>query len=138
MNDGDEIVALARSIIGVPYRHMGRDTTGMDCLGVVLRVAELRGYELPVVGEYSRNPSGKRMARLLCKHAIQIRPNMARSGDFLHMAFGRHPQHLAIISSDDPTRIIHADSEVGRVVEHTLSDGWIDRVRGAYRFPDLT
>lgn len=136
MNQRQKIVELARSLVGVPYRHMGRDATGIDCLGVAIWIAEELGLPVPEVGDYSRVPSGRRMMLGFREHAIPIRLSEAEPGDFIHLAYSRQPQHVAILTGVDPWRVVHADSIVGRVTEHSLSNGWLARIRGTYRFPE--
>lgn len=136
MSQRERIVELARSLVGVPYRHMGQDKTGMDCLGVAVWIARQIGIEVPHIGEYSRVPSGRRMILGFRQHAIPIRLSEALPGDFLHMAFTQQPQHVAIITSVNPWRVVHANSVDGKVVEHSLNTEWLSRVRGAYRFPE--
>lgn len=137
MRQADKIISVARGLIGTQYRHMGRDRTGIDCLGVAIYVAKALGMDVPPTGDYSRNPSGRRMMLAFREHAIPIRVSEAEPGDFLHMAFQQLPQHVAIITESDPMTIVHADSVVGRVVEHPLSATWRARIRGAYRFPEI-
>ena len=136
MNDRGQIVTLAESQIGKPYRHMERGPQAFDCLGLLLWIAEQIGFELPHVEPYSRNPSGRRMALALQQYARSIRISAAGPGDFLHMAFNRQPQHLAVLVA--PSTIVHADSQRGRVVRHRLSGDWLEKVRAAYAFPELT
>lgn len=134
MYDRDTIVATARQLIGVRYRHRGCSLAGVDCLGVLLWTAQQLGVATPAV-DYTRNPSGRRMVRLLREYLQAIRPSEALPGDVLHLAYGPMPQHLAIVTA--PGRILHADSAVGHVVEHALVDPWPARVRGAYCLPGV-
>ena len=135
MSRAQRIVALARSQVGAPYRHLGRDAGGFDCLGLALWIAERLGLTVPPIPAYSRTPSGRYMAQQLRTHALPIRVSQAIPGDFYHMAFNRQPQHIAILVEQDPARIVHADGQRGRVVEHALSAAWQARIRAAYRFP---
>ncbi len=52
--------------------------------------------------------------------------------DFYFMAWGREPQHVALITDHG---IIHSYSGVGKVVEHSLDERWRQRIAAAYRFP---
>ena len=46
--DGRSAVELSESLLGLPYRWGGTDsTTGMDCSGLVFRVMQLRGFDVP-------------------------------------------------------------------------------------------
>jgi cell wall-associated NlpC family hydrolase len=131
----DEFVSLARDWVGVPYRHQGRSRTGVDCIGLAICVAhELRISDFDIDG-YGRVPSGRMMARMMRDMLDPVSLADAAPGDLLHMAFSGQPQHIAIMSSADPDRIIHADANIGRVVEHGLDAVWRSRIRGVYRVP---
>lgn len=135
MANRTDIVFEARKWVGVPYRHQGRSRTGVDCIGlavVVVRELGLMDYD---IDGYSRVPSGRMMTRLMAERLQTIDLADAQPGDLLHMAFTGQPQHVAIVSSDNPARIIHADAVAGRVVEHALDANWRGLVRGAYRIP---
>jgi cell wall-associated NlpC family hydrolase len=130
----DDIVDAARRYLGTPYVHQGRSAWGLDCIGLVLRVAhdlELSEYN---IDGYARVPSGRMMVRLLTQECTPIRANEAKAGDVIHMAFDRQPQHLAVLSDKG---MIHADNVRG-VVEHRLDDQWRARIRGWYRLPGVT
>ena len=62
----------------------------------------------------------------------QIPVAEATLADIYFMAWGREPQHVALISDKG---IIHSYSGVGKVVEHGLDDRWQQRISAAYRFP---
>lgn len=130
-----EIVLEARAWLGVPYLHQGRSRSGVDCLGLLQMVAANLGIAGYDELDYSRNPSGMRMARLLSEHLQRIEYAEAREGDILHMATAKEPQHLAIISNDDPRRIIHSSAMYGRVLEQTIDPTL--KIRGAYRIPGV-
>jgi hypothetical protein len=52
------------------------------------------------------------------------------------MRLAREPQHLAIVSAvaeGRPAALIHAYTEVGKVVEHSLDARWRRRIVRAYR-----
>jgi cell wall-associated NlpC family hydrolase len=130
MINPDDIIATARRLLGVPYRHLGRDMHGVDCLGVLIWTARELGIDPPEY-DYTRNPSASRMRRLLGEHMHRIQITEAKPGDILHAAYRAMPQHLLILTT--PTRVLHADSESGRVVEHVFAGPWPGRIRGAYR-----
>ena len=130
MIDADDIVRTARRLLGVPYRHHGRDMRGVDCLGVLIWTARELGLDAPEY-DYTRNPSASRMRRLLDEHMQRIPLAEALRGDVLHAAYRAMPQHLLILTETD--RVLHADSHAGRVVEHVLGGPWPGRVRAAYR-----
>lgn len=130
-----EFVAEARTWIGTPFLHQGRTRHGIDCAGVAIKCAHRLGISTFDIDGYSRVPSNGMMRRLLREHTEEIPLANIDIADLLHMAFATEPQHIVIVSSIDPVMIIHADSVVGRVVEHRLDGDWRSKVRGAYRIP---
>lgn len=126
-----DVVEHARTYLGVPYVHQGRTRHGLDCIGLVVRVAHDLGLSAYEISHYARVPSGRLMIRLLKENCQAIPPSTAQPGDLLHIAYGKQPQHLAIVTERG---MIHADSRHG-VVEHGLIP---DRIRGAYRLPGVT
>ena len=63
----------------------------------------------------------------------------ARPGDVVLLAWRRlMPAHAAILG-DGPNglSLIHADGQVGRVVEHRLDREWWGRIVCAYRLAEL-
>lgn len=129
----NEIVQSARSYLGVPYRHQGRNRLGLDCIGLILMVAhDLHLSDFDITG-YGRVPSGRMMARLLGQHCRPVAVKDINSGDVVHITFERQPQHVAIITD---AGMIHADNIRG-VVEHSLNNRWRKKIRGAYRLPGV-
>lgn len=129
------IVALARECLGTVFRHQGRiPGVGMDCVGVVIHCWHGLGLPRYERADYGRNPHPARMCAELDRMLEPLSIPEADVGDVLHMAWGRQPQHLAVISTDG---LIHAYEGAGRVVEHAFDATWRGRVRAAYRFPGV-
>ncbi|HEX8655582.1 MAG TPA: peptidoglycan endopeptidase [Allosphingosinicella sp.] len=119
---GEEVVARARSLIGVRYRPQGRsEETGLDCIGVVIlslgisaasvrRDYRLRGTGLPAIeAELTRRG-------LVCCPALDPRP-----GDLGLFEPGPAQVHFAIFTG---TGLVHADAASRRVVERPLPAPW--------------
>ena len=67
MNLTEQIVREARLLIGIPYRHLGRDVFGLDCLGVVLATFKSVGI-IPIdvdFTDYSQNVADYELERHL-------------------------------------------------------------------------
>lgn len=133
-----DIVTLARSYIGTPFRHQGRSPGhGLDCIGVIVcigRALELFDYDLP---DYPRLPHGD---MVLGPHVARagFRPlplSTARPGDVLMFRVLREPQHVALITGRG---VLHAWLQAGAVVEHRLEPFWHSRIVGAFAFPKVT
>ena len=65
-------------------------------------------------------------------HQPEIPVAEATLADIYFMAWGREPQHVALITDKG---IIHSYSGVGKVVEHALDESWRRRIVAAYRYP---
>jgi len=129
----DMIISSARSYLGTPFQHQGRTRYGLDCVGLLIRVAHDLKLSTFDVSHYGRVPSGRMMQRVLGDVCDPVALNELQSGDIIHMAFDTQPQHLAIIT---PYGMVHADNQRG-VIEHRIDDKWFNRVRGCYAFPGV-
>jgi cell wall-associated NlpC family hydrolase len=116
---------VARQWIGTPYHHQGRlPGVGLDCIGLLICAARELGYVPPdfnITG-YRRVPDGHSLMRHMSEQFTQIdRADMA-PGDYVCIAFDRHPHHVGIIGAYPlgGLSIIHANSKVGRVEETRL------------------
>ena len=139
----DEIVRVARSWVGTPYRHQaGAKGVGTDCLGLVRGVwREIVGPEPIPLPPYSRHwgECGEDEALWRALGTFLLRAEPAVSGDvvLLRMIEAGPAKHVGILSrrGDGVETIIHAHS--GRsVVEAALSEPWRRRVVAAFRFPE--
>lgn len=141
MNPNADIVAAARSWIGVRWRHQGRSRKGVDCAGLVIEIAkDVRGSHFDK-RDYPRHASDETMLRLCEQHLARVRIGDARPGDAMVFAF-EHQRHIGIVGDYvfGGLSLIHAylppGKVVGKVVETRLDDKWLARARGCFRFPE--
>lgn len=136
-----EAVVEARSWLDTPFKHQGcLKGVACDCIGLVKGVAlalSLAEYDpdspdARAFANYSMSPDSKRMREGLAKWLVPIAVPDAMLADILFMAWGREPQHVALITDKG---IIHSYSGVGKVVEHGFDERWQRRVTAAYRYP---
>jgi cell wall-associated NlpC family hydrolase len=126
------IVACARSYLGVQWLHQGRSRLGLDCAGLIVRVARDLGLSDFDVTGYGKEPQGNALRAILEQHSIAVeKPEV---GDILLLRFTRLPQHLAIVTDYG---IIHTHRAVGRVVEHGLDRLWRARLVAAFAYPGV-
>lgn len=115
-------LALARSLLGLPYRWGGTDsTTGMDCSGLVYRVMQLAGLEVP-------RDSGDQFDRAPFKSEASWEE--ARPGDLVF--FGDDSiTHVGFYLGDDRYISEHGGAQTCRTVIRSITD---DPYRGFVRY----
>ena len=131
----DRFVAAARELVGVPYRHAGRNEHGVDCGGVIILAARAAGLLPPDwdVLPYSPIIDVGMILDGLRKWCEPVeRPGEPEAGDILLMRILRRNQHLAIASGGGS--IIHCYTAAGRVVEHPLTGHWRQAIVGIFRW----
>ncbi len=144
-----EIVAEARTWLGVPFAHQGRTRAGTDCGGLVGAVAVGAGIIPPswwadefdpLHGGYARTPSHGTLQRICDSFMRPIDPEAIQPGDVVLMRFRTEPQHMGILGDylhGGGLSLIHALSSCGRVAEHRLALEWRRRIVGAYSMPGV-
>lgn len=127
-------VEIARSLIGVPWQHQGRNpVVGIDCAGLLILAFEVRG-DTPT---YGRSPFAGLLERTLDRYLGAALPDNEpiQAGDAVAMAYAGPIRHCGLIGADAAGNLtlIHTDSIVGCVTEHPLDAKWLRRVRRVYR-----
>jgi murein DD-endopeptidase len=114
-------LAIARSMVGAPYRYGGADPRGFDCSGLVYYAFRKAGMKIP------RTTSGqyRQSRRVVLSH---LRP-----GDLLFFTISRSkPSHVGIYAGDGA--FIHAPSSGKSVGYASLdNDYWRTRLTGTGR-----
>jgi cell wall-associated NlpC family hydrolase len=130
----EQIVEAARSYLGVRWHHQGRSRAGLDCIGLVVRVAHDLGLSDYDISGYARMPDGPRMLQRL-RDQMGPRVLLPEPGDVLLIRFERNPMHVAIMTTG--RNIIHAYANAKEVVEHRLDGLWATRIVECYQMPGL-
>ncbi|MBX3519033.1 MAG: C40 family peptidase [Xanthobacteraceae bacterium] len=141
MTKHDEIVAVARSWIGTPYRHQASlKGVGCDCLGFLRGVwREVRGSEPELPPAYSADwaeAGGKEtLADAARRHLTEIAFDEIAPGDVLLFRWRTHlpAKHCAILVTSE--RMIHAHDGAA-VAEVYFASWWRRRLAYAFRFPE--
>lgn len=140
---GADVTAAARSYLGVPWRHQGRSREGIDCAGLVIKVAHELGLFDFDTADYSRQAKDETMLALCREHLVDVALAGARPGDVPVMRFGTN-RHIGIFGDyvHGGLSLIHAYSNhPRRVVEHRFGDDWLRLVQaqliGVFRFPGV-
>ena len=133
----DDLIAAARTCVGIPFQHQGRQPgLGLDCAGLL--VVALRTLRLDPLDrtDYGRNPHGGALEAMLDAQPLLFRVPIQemRPADVLLMRFKTDPQHLALFAGET---IIHAYESAGKVAEHRLDTRWRARIVRVYRVQEL-
>lgn len=133
-----EIVAKAREYLGTPFAHQARvKGVGIDCVGLVIGVAQELGLASVEITGYARQPDPVAFRALMREHMVEKTFVERSFGDVLSFAFVSE-QHVGIITQLDPLSVVHCWSKAGKCVEHALDSVWMQRIRGCWSFPEVT
>lgn len=134
----EAFVTAARCYVGVPWRHLGRGRTGVDCIGLVLLAAREAGVELPDPAPYAREPQGTRLPEGILAHATRVAE--ASLGDVLLFRLGLYGGHVGIASTHPAWGVpacLHAYAPRKQVVEQPMDGELRAALLGAFRLPVL-
>jgi cell wall-associated NlpC family hydrolase len=128
----NRVIDLARSQIGVKFRHQGRiPGQYLDCAGLAAYIATELGLEFNEWPGYGRTPYKGLLQAVLDEQPCLEKVSVRQPGDLLLMRFLKEPQHVAICAG---ATVIHSYEAVGRVCEHDLDAIWMARITAIYRF----
>lgn len=134
------VVEEARRWLEVPFRHQGRSREGIDCAGLVIRVAHALGLSEFDVRDYRARPDGLALKAYCDREMVGIPVSGFGAGDvLLFRNADNDPQHMGIVG-DHPAggfSLIHAYEPNGEVVEQMLDRRWRHFLVAAYRLPGV-
>lgn len=132
--DGNDVVELARGLLGTPWQHQGRfPGVGVDCVGLVALIAREMGYRVQEMAaeeppDYGRDPVGGLLEMALQRLFVH-REGIACPGDLLLFESAHSGrQHLGIQTD---IGMIHAQSG-GMVCEVPIDDKWLRSLKRVY------
>jgi len=123
-----KIVEVARTWLGVPFRHQGRNRLGVDCGGLLICVGEEAGINVIHPDVYSMSPDPKLIEVALLSNCDKVSDMLP--GDVLWFSFAGEPRHVGLATD---IGVIHSWAKSGKVVEHRLDSQWLSRLKGVYR-----
>lgn len=139
------IVDQARTWIGVPYLHQGRNRFGVDCVGFPHGVYGELGEVLDDYRAYGTEADpefllGRLRAALGPEVAVYPVPaESLQPGDVVvfHFPRSKTPRHLAIVSdrAGRGLNFIESNGNEGRVIERRLDDRYRARITHVFRRP---
>lgn len=130
------LVAAARKYLGVRFSHRGRRVDRLDCVGLVWRAYLDCGVVLECPEDYGREPDAQRFGEAI-RSALGPPVDRLAVGDVVTLRTESHPHHIAIVGDypESGFSLVHASGDHGRVVEHRLSDDYLERVVTIHRRP---
>lgn len=107
--------AAAEGLVGVPFRFRGRDpSTGLDCVGLVMRALEGAGVPVPPVAPYAMRQRDFSLHLATAATCFVEAEGALEPGDMLLVRPGPGQVHLAVIGIGGA--LVHAHAGLGRVV----------------------
>ena len=133
-----DVIRVARTWVGVPFRHQGRDRNGIDCWGVPVVVLRELGALPEGFDEagYPRQPLSGQIQKHLLRFCTVL-PDYV-PGCLVALRMQSTAMHVAIFTDTDT--IIHAMDRQSRggVVEHGFRGMWRSRyAQGAWALPGV-
>lgn len=118
-----DIVAKATSFYGVPWKHLGRSRKGVDCIGLVIAVAEELGLTPPdlEVPVYRRQPDGTLLSyfdRFMARCSL----GDISAGTVVIFSFYGSPYHAGIVTDAASRAIVHSFAVQRKVVPDLLDN----------------
>jgi cell wall-associated NlpC family hydrolase len=118
---GMQIAAVAREMVGVPYRYGGSTPRGFDCSGLVHYAYSRTGKAVP------------RTTEVLYARSHAVHTQRLAAGDLLFFVIENKPSHVGIYVGDD--RFVHAPSSGKAVSYGSLQNPyWAQRLVKIGRF----
>ena len=134
----DDIVFIATGLVGVRYRHQGRNSEGLDCAGLISTVAKMLELTDKDTTSYSRRPNVPEFTSFMLETGcVQLPYGEHRHGDILRMNTAGWPVHIAIYEVDERGQewYIHAFLPHKKVTRDPLTDMVKKSISSVWRFP---
>lgn len=121
---------IVKDLIGIPYKPHGRDSSGMDCYGVVVEIMRRQGRKIPDLfyGDTKKetNISVLRSLETIIPNTKLDKPEEGAVVELLVMG---QPSHVGVCLGDGT--FIHALKNIGVVIEPLYR--YKSKIRGYYR-----
>ena len=133
-----EIVYIAKGLVGVPYRHQGRNQSGLDCAGLIIVIAHMLGLSDKDTTAYSRRPNAEEFTAFMIEAGCtQLRNDGLEHGDIVRLNTSGWPVHLGVYEIDDRGQewYTHAYLPHKKVTRDPFTDSVKRIVSSIWRFP---
>lgn len=133
-----DVLAEARTWLGVRFKKGGRDRQGVDCVGLLVNVGRACGVDLQDTTEYSFDPHPEKFQELVYGQTLSVPFKDIEPGCIVLLRQSVFPMHTGIISTDHHGRlaVINANLHRREVVEQPF-DEWDDLVIGIRNFKGI-
>lgn len=136
----DEIVQIAKTLIGLKYRHQGRGKGSIDCVGVPIYIAQELGLSSWDTMDYGPRPDLHRFNQLIIETGAKRIPLRGLShGDMVQVSWeGSAPVHVGIMEIDERGYpwIIHAFMPHRKVTRDPVDAKMQQSFVAAWRLPE--
>ena len=135
----NDIVECAHTLIGVPFKHQGRDLRGIDCVGVPIYISRTLGIKVWESPAYTPRPDMVFFNKLIRESEATPVPFLdVAHGDMLRMLSFRFPVHIGIyeVLPNGAEYVIHAFQPFKKVVRSRLTTKEWEKVHSVWRFPE--
>lgn len=138
----EDIVAFARSKIGIRWKHQGRTDYGLDCVGLVVVCAKHFNFTQFDFTRYSPRPQSRKFIKAFydggCSRITPWSLTKLLPGDIVVMSYGIYPMHCGIYATRDGVPTVIHSSAIGRKVrEEDLVAPLSAQVFGGFRYPGI-
>lgn len=136
----EALVRSARELNGVPWRHLGRGLTGVDCAGLVILAARRAGLDLFAIArdlprKYDRKASPE-LLKIISSHCSQAQSPAAGVMVLFRFPGEKHARHMGLLT--EAGTVIHAEAKSRRqVVEHGYRAHWLKWTHSLWRLPGV-
>ncbi len=124
----NDIIRVARSYIGTPFRLYGRERTGVDCVGLLYCLGKDLGIEVDNYTNYKATPEPAKLQLMLDAYTYPTTINPPRNGQILKLRQLVFPMHVGVLVVEGQRlSVINANVKAKRVIEEPYST-WKDLV----------
>lgn len=133
------VVEEAHNWLGVKYKHLGRDEHGLDCVGLIIKVAHSLGLTDYDTTNYGRRPVPADFLREMKRYLEPIPKKEAGHGHIAMFREPRHPCHIGILEVDrfGDMWVIHAFAGTRQVSREAMTAERRSRMARAFRYVEV-
>lgn len=130
---------VANGLVGVRYRKQGRNSSGLDCAGLVIVIAHLLDITDKDTTAYSDRPNVEEFTAFMIETGCKQLPmTQLAHGDIVRLNTSGWPVHLGIYEIDDRGQewYIHAFLPHKKVTRDPFTDVVKRDLSSVWRFPE--